>query len=363
MIHPNVIIYQQRAAGLKKGDALNVKSIPIEVKDTQASSGSRLNQYKSSDAGTIDKIRSQPKPNEIDKETGSYYTEDIQQMVKLLGSHCKSNSIDEISKVIKDIHETFNDKDVPEIKNWVRLLTGLHPAIDKQIKQYGFWSMPYSEIIGTNTILYYANTNSIDITFWAKKPMFTDNQIVWTQSPWESPHYIRESTRQKLDSGIVAYMQNANHETTKYMRRNLIWESVVTTKKLTGGEIRQKRPIEPVLPDINHGASLNNDWYHNYFRIMDGADGNKSIAWHDAVCHLTQDGYFVHLLVNHITPLINASIAQAEATDLKGLDAEDTFPNRPAKLRSFIDHSGQEVWNNEDFVNNDILKPEIIQGE
>jgi len=363
MIHPNVVIYQQRATGLKSGGALNVKEIPLEVKDTSASAGSRLDTYKSSDAGVVDKIRSQPKPNEIDEKTESYYAEDIQQMVKLLGSHCKSNSIDEIAKVVKEIHETFNDKDTPEIKNWVKLLTGMHPAIDKQLKQYGYWSTPYSEIVGTNTILYYADTNSIDITFWAKKPMFTDNQITWTQGPWEAPHYIRESTRHKLDSDIVAHMQNANHETTKYLRRNLIWEALLTTEKLTGGEIRQKRPIEPVVPDINHGASLNNDWYHNNFRVMDGADGNKSIAWHDAVCHYAQGGYFVHLLINHISPLSNASVAQSEATDLEGLDVEDTFPGRVDKIRTYIDHSGQQVWGDSNVVNNDILKPEVIQGE
>jgi len=352
MIDPNVIIYQQRSSEMTSRESLNVLDIPVEVEN------------KSQDARIIDQIRNQPKPNEIGDKTESVYKTDIQQMVKLLGSYCQINSIQEIAKVIKEIHDTLNQKDAPEVKDWVRLTTSLHPEIDNQIKEYGYWKMPFSEMIGTNTILYYAGPDSIDITFWAKAPMFTTNEVKWFLTPWSSPQYIRESTRHKLDSAIVEMIQNAHHTTTQYMRRNLIFEALQTTEKLTGAEKRQKRPIEPIVPDINHGVSLNNDWYHQKYRIMDGTYMNKNFGKHDALYHLTEKGfgYYVHLMINHLTPLLNASVAQAHTTDLAGLGVEDTFPRRKAKQPS-VDFSGQIVFDTPTDVNNDVLKPEIIQGE
>lgn len=377
MIHPGVIIYQQRADLLNKD--IDGLTIPLEKTDNSASGGSQLIEhpkgsdikpYRSSDSGIIDQIRSQPKPNEISERTESYYKEDIQQMVKLLGSYCKQDSINEISSVIKEINNTLNDKDIPEVKNWIRLLTGLHPEIDKQIKEYGWWRIPHSDVIGTSTLLYHAAPNSIDITFWAEKPMFTDNQVKWFASPWTSPSYLRESVRHKLDTGVVELIQNANHLTTKHLRRNLIWDATLTTAPLVGAEVRQARPIPE---DFAHGVSLNNDWYHNYYRIMDGADGNKHMAWHDTVTRVTEDeqgrcgeGYYIHVLINNIAPLNNDNVAQAAGTffDKGDLGVEDTFPLRgPLKNQIYIDHSGQKLLNKPGAVNNDVLKPEIITGE
>lgn len=349
MIHPNVIVYEQRSTDLKARKAVPVTNLPAE------------NFSADNDCGIIDKIRSQPKPNEIAKLTTSYFKKDIEQMVKLLGAYCKTNSISEITKIIKEIHGTLNDKDTPEIKNWIRLLTGLHPEIDKQLKALGYWKMPYSEVMGTNTVIYYAGPDAIDIMYWAKQPKFTSNIVEWFTDPWESPSYIRESVRQKLDDAAVEMIQNTNHVTTKNLRRNLIWESRLTTEKGSGAEIPQERPIERSVPAINHGSSLNSDWYHQTYRIM---PNNKPHCRTDIIDHLKSGGFDVYKLVNHLTPLININRAQSVNARFEApLGIEETFPRRPAGLVADIDNSGQKVLKVPTAVNNDVLKPEIIQGE
>lgn len=352
MIHPNTVIYSKRPSNLKSRSSVDVIKLPLEKHSSD------------SDRGVIDQIRSQPKPNDINKYTISPFSNDIQHMVKLLGSYCKKNSINEISNYINQIHEDLNSKEAPEIKNWLRILTGLHPDIDKKIKKLGYWQMPYSEVMGTNTVLYYAGPDAVDITNWAKTPRFTTNDIEWFTEVWESPHYIRESLRQKIDSPAVEMIQNANHTTTKYLRRNLIWESLITTKPVTGGEVAQIRPIMPIVPIINHGASLNNDWYHQTYRIMNGPTMDKHICKHDIICHLTSNGYYVHLLVNHLTPLLNNSTAQdVNAKFIYPIGIEETFPRRSISLVADIDNSGQKVLKKPLTINNDVLKPEIIEGE
>jgi hypothetical protein len=352
MIHPNVITYEQRSTDLKSRKSIPVTKLPVDAYTAQT------------DCGIIDQIRSQPKPNEISKYSTSFFKSDIDQVVKLMGAFCKKNSIKETFSTIKNIHGTLNAKDTPEIKNWIRLLTGLHPELDKQIKNLGYWKMPYSEVMGTNTILYYAGPEAVDILYWAGEPKFTTNKVEWFTTPWEAPSYIRESTRQKLDSAAVEMIQNANHVTTKYLRRNLIWESRLTTEPKTGAEIPQERPIMPKVPAINHGASLNNDWYHQTYRIMDGEKMDKHVGRHDAICHLTGGGFYVHQLVNHLTPLVNVNKSQSVAARFEApLGIEETFPRRPSGMVADIDNSGQKVYKLQTTVNNDILKPEIITGE
>lgn len=354
MIHPNVIIYQEKAYGQKESGGLPVTKIPLE-------------DYPDSDHGKIDHIRSQFKPNEIDQVTQSPFAEDIQQMVKLLGSFCKKNSINEIVKIVTEIHGTLSGKDAPRIKNWIRLMTAMHPDVDNRIKQLGYWKKPYSEIIGTNTVIYSAGPGEVDITFWAKKPMFEDNIIEWFLGPWKSPSYIRESVREKLDSGVVAYIQNSNHRTTVDMRRNLIQESVWTTQRITGAEIRQRRPVKPVVPEINHGLSLNNDWYHQTYRIMDNCKV-KELSKNDAIAWLDSGGYLVHLLVNHLEPLINANSALQHKISQFDHGVEETFPTRfsahgDEAKQNYVDNTGRNIFNNASDVNDDVIKPEIIEGE
>lgn len=349
MIHPNVISYQSRPAGLNTSQVFYVYQIPL------ASDGANI------DAGIIEQIRSQPKPNDIINYTSSPYKQDITQAVKLMGAYSSPSSLQKTFNAVTEIHETLNGKAAPEIKSWIHLLTGIHPLIDKKIKVLGYWRMPYSEVIGTNTILYYAGTDSIDITNWAETPKFGTNEVVWFLTPWESPHYIRESIRQKLDSSVVEMIQNAGHTTTKFLRRNLIWESMISTDAGSGAEASQKRPI---APDNAHGLSLNNDWYHQSYRIMDGYNEAKNYGRQDAIQHLQSGGYDVYKLVNHLTPLINNSKAMDRSTRFQfPLGVEETFPNRPSNISVDVDNAGQKVIRSTSVVNNNVLKPEVIQYE
>ncbi len=352
MIQPNVITYSKRSSNIKTRKSISVINTPPHTPSDDVNKG------------TIDFIRNQPKPNEISKHTASQYKEDIKQMVSLMGAYCSPKSISKIFARIKEIHETLNNKKPPEIRGWIRHLTNIHPEVDTRIKALGFWKMPYSEVIGTNTILYYPSPGSIDITNWAKKPKITHNQIEWFTTPWPSPQYIRESIRQKIDTpAATEYIQNAGFITTKYLRRNLIWESLITTAPETGAETKQKRPISPEVPEINHGASLNNDWYHQKFRIMDGAKLDKNAGRSDAICHLKSGGYFVHLLVNHLTPIKEGQLAQNTITRFEApIGVEETFPRRKV-LKADFDNSGQKVLPSAPRVIDDMLKPEIIEGE
>jgi hypothetical protein len=55
MIHPNVIIYEQRSTDLKSRKSISVTKLPVDAYTAQT------------DCGIVDQIRSQPKPNEISK--------------------------------------------------------------------------------------------------------------------------------------------------------------------------------------------------------------------------------------------------------------------------------------------------------
>jgi len=316
-------------------------------------------QTAAADRGVIDQIRSMPKPNDISKYTSSPFSIDISQMVRLLGSFCKPGSIGAISDTIAVIHDTLNDKEVPEIKNWIRILTGLHPEIDGIIQNLGYWSMPYSEVLGTNTVMYYAGPDAVDISYWINPPV-TNNTVIWSTDPITSPSYVREGVRQKLNSDVVEMVQNAAFLTTKYMRRNLVWEAEITTQAGSGNEATQARPIMPTVPAINHGASLNNDWYHQTYRIPTC----KPVALANIINHLTSGGADVHMLVNYLTPLIDDNKAQSVTARLETpLGIEETFPRRPTGLVADIDNSGQKVLASPTAVNNDVLVPEIITSE
>lgn len=343
MIHPNIVIYETRPIELK-----NRKSIPVIQLPLNAGSNS-------TDRCIIDQIRNQPKPNELSDLTTSPFKTDIAQSVKLAGSFCNKTSTVEIVKTITEIHETLNNKATPELKNWLRLLTGIHPEVDKQIRSLGYWKMPYSEVIGTNTILYYAGPDAVDIFYWAAKPQYTSNEVGTVSN--NACSYIRESVRQKLDTVAVEMIQNANHMTTKNMRRNLIWESKLTTAKGSGAEITQSRPIAPAK---THGASLNNDWYHGTYRVSPMRGACRS----DVITHLRSGGYNVDLLVNHLTPLTNTCKAQSVAARFESpLGIEETFPRRSSALKADIDNSGQPVLKKPTSINNDVIKPEIIKYE
>lgn len=351
MIHPNVIIYSTVAETLKnnKSDWI-IKQPVLRPKNDQ-------------DMGMIDHIRNQYLPNEISNKSQSAYKDDITLMVKLLGSYCQPGVINKIFESVQEIHSTLGKKAPSDVKNWVRILTGLHPQIDSKLKTLAYWQTPYSEVIGTNTIIYYPGTESIDITKWGTRPYYKTNEVKWRPTPWTHPHYIRESVRQKLDpDDVVAYIQNAGLSTTKYLRRNLIWEALISTdSNINGMEYGVRRPIKPKPPEINHGVSLNNDWYHQHYRIMTHC---KPIARDNAIAHLDSGGVKRSYLVNHLTPLKNTHIAQRTANALKRpLGVEETFPFKSKNIVIYTDNSPQPVIKKVKKVNNDVLIPEIINGK
>jgi len=348
-IHPNIIIHQQSLDELKGLEKISL----LEVPDCESKPNI--------DAGNIDKIRNQLLPTDIDIHTTSTYKDEIVQMVNLLNSHCKELSIDEIIKTIKEIHETLNNKKASLIKGWTRLLTSLHPLIDDEIKNLPYWKTLYSEIIGTNTILYHADMNSIDIMFWSKKPLSNAKtcNIEWSLSPSQSPSYLRDSVREKMDSKAVEFLQNAGQATSSCLRRNIIFDAIQTTLPETGGEVPQKRPI---LEDVPHGVSLANDWYHQVYRIIDGDASNKNMGRHDAIHKLSSGGYFVHLLVNHLTPLLNITKAERRAYINKNpLGVEvDTFPFKADKeLEYWSLENNDRVLPVSQTVDDNVIKPTI----
>lgn len=347
MIHPNVVKYTDTPAAVRNRTTLPVTSLPAS------------NLPATADRCIIDRIRSQPKPPDIHVLNTSAFASDVKLMVSFIGAYCSADAINAIYQKIQEIHDTLNSKDPPEIKNWIRLLTGLHPELDNKIRSLGYWAMPYSEYIGTNTITYYPHLDSIDLTNWGKKPKFTTNKVEWFTEPWEAPQYIREVTRHKMSAASVDYVQNSNHIAVKCLKRNIIREAYTSTKPGTGSVYAQPRPI---MPEVSHGVSLNNDWYHQTYRIMTSG-GVKVLSKADAIAHLTSSGQNVHKLVNHITPLNNICSAQSTTAQfIAPLGVEETAPHRPS-VSIEVDNSGQKVLATPSAINNNSLIPEIIQGE
>jgi len=337
-IKPNVIILQTPVS--KMGN-VSIKDIPIVTTNLNGN-----------DSDYIDTIRSQPLPNNIETLTSSSLNEDIRQMVKLLGAYCKTRSIEEIKKVISSIHSTLPTKGVSNVKNWVKLLTGLHPETDNFLETLPYWKTPYSEVIGTNTIMYYADNSTIDITMWTSDPMFVTNEIVWFTDPWKTVSYLRESVREKLNSEVVDLIQRAGNTTTSLMCRNLVREALKTTAEGIGAEEYQVRPIPA---NLAHGISLNNDWYNQTNRIM---PSDKSAARNDAITRLDTGGVLIHVLVNHLKPLVpKAESIKGAIISSSPLGVEETFPHRidiPVKT----DIGGNNLTENKTVVDNSVLKPE-----
>lgn len=348
-IRPNIQIYQTPVDDITNLVDTELISLPdVNVEDTI-------------DVEYIDKIRNQPLPNDIATLTNVELKEDLADLVKLLGQFCREESLFKILTVIEEIHEKLNDKEPHIIKNWVRLLTGIHPKIDNVIKEeLPYFKNDYSEVMGTNTISYYADESAIDIFFWTAAPLFTTNEVTFTLEPYRAPSYIRESVRQKLPSDVVEFIQESNRRVQRQFRQNVIYDATITTADVTGSEVAQQRPIGYKLA---HGVALNNDWYHQTFRIMNG-ETNKFWGKHDAIYKLYEpqsNGYFVHLLFNYITPLTPEQEAEKRVALLKDpLGVEETFPRAKTGLQTKIVQNGQRVLDTKRLVNDDAIVPEIL---
>jgi len=346
---PNVVIFSERP----------VNGVQPVINTPRATTTITTNT--SIDTGYVDKIRHQPLPNEIETKTTSPLKTDIGQMVKLLGGYCSENNLDKIKETVTTIHDTLNAKTDPQVKGWTRLLLSLHPSVDQHEKTLDYWKKLYSESMGTNTVLYYVDNSNIDLMYWPRQPAnrAKTNRIQWSLVPWDAPIFIREGLRQKLEPEMVEYIQNAGHSLNIQFTRNTIFDAWNTTKRLTGLDIPQERPIPYT---VAHGVSLNNDWYHQIYRIING-DLNKNWGKEDIIYQLDNGGHFVHVLINHLVPLTNSVNAADYAYQFKsplGIET-DTFPHKDASLTANVNQSGERVLSRATKVTDVSLKPKVIE--
>lgn len=341
MIFPSLLKLTKRSKFLRGGGRF-ISIIKFPLKMLNDDSNRRV----------VDQLRNQPMCNDIIKYTESPFSDDLEQMIEFKGSFCKPDPINSILRSITRVHNSLNSKKTPEIKNWLRILTGIHPEIDRKIKKLGYWKMQHSENIGTNTITYNPDYSSVDVLKWGKiTPCINNDPHIKSNGKIS---YIRDSMRQKLDSPVVEFIQNANHIGTAFLLRNLTSERYMSTDSRNGGsEIVIKGTI---AKETAHGCSLNADVHHN-----ERMESIRMQCINDAISYLRRDGTDSYKLVNHITPLTNKDISHGIGAILKDpLNIEYNIPIKGSPKKYEIDQSGQRVLKSPTDINNDVLKPEKI---
>lgn len=303
----------------------------------------------------VDFIQNMPLPNNIEIDTTSSYKADIDSLVTLLGSYTTKNSIEEMKAAVVGIHARMVDMPYGTVRSWVDRITGIHPTLDGFIsKNLPFFMVPYSEVVGTNTLTYVTDTDSTDISNWGRKPTNMGNTITWNTKNQNSLSFMRESVREKLPSGVVYMISSGSHTTSKAIKGCLIYDAFQTTKDGTGGEDIQERPIPPKTP---HGTSLNNDWCHPAFRILPG-DLNKKWSKDDVIFNMFRGGCPVHVLINHLEPLTFDKAANLKYIGLDGAQKIETVLENKEIL---VTSNGQRALPVSKTVTEDALKPEEVK--
>lgn len=320
----------------------------------------------------IDYIRGMPLYNHLATRTVSNYYKDISQMYYLMGSFQKFNPITYIINEIQSIQLTMATKKIPTtdltcqkgaagIKGWIKNLTNIHPLIDTHIKKnnvdiFKYWK-EYSDLIGTNTVLYNTDTTNIDISYWGETPNNMTNDILRTNMPFFAPHYIREGTRTKLDSNTVHLIQSANAKCTLNMSQNLVKSATRSSKPITGGEYTVERPNIGIPKAIGH--SLQNDYYHWMIRVMPiiKLGGLKDCIMYCNEYYLYGD-FTISALVNHLWPM--KPYAKAEDHIIvksapQGI--EETAPNALRRPGLYTDMAGNPVFEDTKELNEQPLYP------
>lgn len=277
------------------------------------------------DYDPISQIRTMPLLDGIDLAIDSELREDVELLVDLLGGYCSEDSMTKIVEAAHRIHDSFKNQSKPAniVKSWVRLLQGLHPRVDYNIRNtLAFFSVPYSEVVGTNTILYYQDLHSNDLSQWNQQPLHTSNVVTWIDTYPSKIDVCRGSLREKLPNECIEYMSIAATTLNRLYGQRLISEHSIVTKNDTGGLTKISRPINP---STAHGAALNSDWYHSAYRIYNNQVKLSSAL--DVTYQFHKDGYFVHMLINHLVPLSNnAAAAVSPITLADPVGVEDKFP-------------------------------------
>ena len=339
--------------------------------------------FNSVESNAIDVIRSIPWPNGIQNCNVSSMYRDVERMQKLLGAFQRTSSIEELRTIIFDINQCMAIKHplysipppyIPDvgatnIRNWVRLLKGLHPRIDLELnftkETQMFFFRDVSEEIGSITVTTNADTSTIDQSAWGNGTELMHNVRGRNTLPFYAPSYIRETLRQKLDSNVAKIIQSSNTSLATHMQRNLPTETWKSTTPITGGECWQVRPVQPML---TQGAHNNPDWYHWQYRTLtlNPLMGLKEQGLKDSLDYLNKyynlGDFTVHALVNHLTPLkpfAEAEKRTIEQSTPQGI--EETFPTANVTQRSLTYLNGQLVNSVERDVKSDdtILKPTI----
>lgn len=301
------------------------------------------------DRRVIEKIRNQPKYNNPVYKCRSEFNTDVVRMAAFLGSFCQSNPISCLFRVAQEIHSNFDGMAAPEVRDWIRQLSSLHPLLDARLRTLSYWNTPYSENVGATTLLHDAGLESIDVKQWTKAPVLLSN-VVSNGGNDSVPTYLRETTRHKLDSNIVRLIQGANYAASIYASRNLVWEAMSATEENTGKESVQVRPIGAAQ---SHGASLNSDWYYNEYHLSPSR--TKCL---DAVKNELNKQGNVSSLINHLTPLRDRNQSQDVLARFDNeLGIEETFPRTKGYAPIDVDNTGQPIYKTPSNINDTVLLP------
>ena len=330
----------------------------------------------------IDKIRAVPMFEGIDAQSVSTLANDVYQMRELMKTYQQNNNIERLMGVIHGIHETFATKLIPiditpykgvtNVRNWMKFLTNIHPIVDSNLRnaleQLPLFKMCFfkdtSEIMAENVILDTSDTTNVDITKWKETSELINNTINKLPKTFSAPSYIRENVRHKLDSSVVRLIQGSNAKLSGCMARNAVSEAYYATD-LLGGVSKIVRPIPPVPLAMAHGLSLVGETYHREIRILAMSVDH---SYKDIVSFLSQyynfGDFLVHLIVNHLWPMGLYQEADCSITKYQTpTGVEETFSPATYNLSMTTDHRGNRLDIQEDSVNNDVIKPTIIQGE
>jgi hypothetical protein len=359
MIQPEILIQNKTVQSIVNNSTVPIIEIP---------SGRTPGEF---DVDYIDLMKNQFLPNNIIYHTVSDVDVDMGHLIKLLGAYCQEGSIDQIKAIVSEIHEILTvevidgeryERPASHIKSWVKALNGIHPKIDEYLKQEkAYFKEPFSELIGSNTLLFSAGTNNLDILFWSKEPLEMTNDVAWSTDLPTGPSYLREHMRHKLPNEVVHTIQHTNYTTQSKFFDKIKHIAHETTGE--SGAIKiQTHPIDRMDA---HGSSLNYDHYHHENRIL---DGNKAKYWakHDSIYKMydQEEGHLVHLMINHLEPLVYKKQANSKMISMqKPLGVEETFPRANPDAVVNILNNGQRSTKSED-VEDSMLVPEtvIVEG-
>lgn len=330
----------------------------------------------------VEKIKAIPLFEGMDVQSVSTLANDVYQMRELLKCYQKKDNIKQLIGIIHSIHETFATKLIPvditpykgvgNVRNWMKLLTNIHPLVDSSIRealnQLPLFKMPFfkekSEIMAHNHTLDTSDTTNVDITLWKETSELMNNNISKLPKMWTAPSYIRENVRHKLDNNVIRLTQQANAKFSGYLARNAVKEAYFATD-ITGGRMRVLRPILPVNILMAHGLSLVSETYHREIRVL---LMTEDYAYRDVVSYLSQyynyGDFLVHLTVNYLHPM--GLYLEGDPSAIKyqtPTGVEETFSPKTYNLTLVTDHRGNPLNIQEKKINDAVIKPVIINGE